>query len=221
MYKLLLCLLLLNSVYTCDDKVKFKDPQPSGRRNILSVPVALQGTYISEDEEYYLSIDKSNIIEWTSGSINTLKDSLDYDIDSTKIVHRKNNTIEIIDESFKINLTYTKDSVSGHYTLTDTLFKVCPDQLLRKYKGHYFLNTKKADSEWELRMLTIKQDTLIISKVNHPDDIEAFNQVTPTEILEPHKGNKSKIRIDPKRNAFKKIMRDYVAETDRYIRSNE
>ena len=54
--------------------------------------------------------------------------------------------------------------------------------ILKKYKGYYFLNRKYGELNWEVEKLTIKKGQLTISEISNQFDLDQLREITNTSI---------------------------------------
>lgn len=196
--------------------VKFEEPQPESQTNLKRIPKQLRGSYISTYDSTYLTIDDQAIVDWTDIKYKTLTDSLDLAIDSTKIEERTSDFINIIDGKYKLNLKRFGDSVLVHYSYRDTLFKISDRHILRRFKGHYFLNYKKSDANWKVRRLTLNRKELSFSKVRIPEDIATLQQITEIQEVKSDSGKVIGYKLNPSKKELKKLMKHSFSETKTY-----
>ena len=71
-------------------------------------------------------------------------------------------------------------TVIQHANWTDTLFNISADNVLKKFKGYYFLNNRYKDSSWEVKKLSLKKGVLTVGSVSDNDDIQKLKEITET-----------------------------------------
>jgi hypothetical protein len=72
------------------------------------------------------------------------------------------------------------DSLVQHIYETDTLFVINPDNVLKKYKGYYFLNMKTNQDIWRVQKLELTKGELILSSINNREDLDQLKAITET-----------------------------------------
>jgi rRNA-processing protein FCF1 len=167
-------------ITACEEPVKFIEPQPQGKSNLSSFPKRLIGIYKSVNDDYTIEISDKLIIRKFKSNIYLSKTELD----SSKNLQLKGNVLLDNDNNLSFKVTIQNDSITGFAIQTDSVFMITNDNVLRKFNGHYFLNTK-LDNGYFVQMLTpegsgkltissIKKEELdnlkTISAVEEPDD---------------------------------------------------
>ncbi|HLW31429.1 MAG TPA: hypothetical protein VKX40_04135 [Aequorivita sp.] len=175
--------MLLTSFFACEPPVTFSEPQPTNTNNLSRFPNRLQGLYISLADSSTLSIDERLI-----------QRIYDYDyrihpnqIDSTlRIV---GDTLVDLENNEKIFIKRDGDSLLAHIHYTDTLFLLTQDNVVRKFKGNFFLNTRYEKQGWEVKKVHLTKGQLIISSVSTKADIETLKELTKTtqDTIPPYK----------------------------------
>ena len=167
-------IIALTSLYSCEPTVTFTEPQPPDTDNLTKFPNRLQGQYVS-------LADNSTLIV----SDNLIQRLYDFD---TKI------NVKQLDSSYTISgdtVTYVKtkekrimkregDTLSEHIHSLDTLFQITFDNVLRKFKGYYFLNTRQDKQSWGVRKVSISKGQLTISSISTKLDLDNLKAVTET-----------------------------------------
>lgn len=163
--------LLLNS---CEPAVTFDKPQPDNEKSLSSFPSRLQGNYLSEDQASVITITGNVITRHYEFDYKQHKDSIgsSYKIVGDSLVNTSNGTSE------KINLQ--GDTLIQHESWTDTLFNISADNVLKKFKGYYFLNTVFKENSWEVKQLWLKKGVLSIGSISDKADIQKLKEITET-----------------------------------------
>jgi hypothetical protein len=218
MKKLCVSILIVLLLGSCDDSIRFEEPQPSNQPNLRHIPKQLRGSYFSSSDSTQLTINDHVIIDWTDVELKIHKDSLDFEIDSTQIVEQSHDFIKINDGKFKIGLKFFEDSVLFNYSYRDTIFEISDRHILRRFKGHYFLNYKRSDGNWKVRKLSLKKRELSFSKVRIPEDIDALKQITEIQEVKSDSGRVIGYNLNPSRKELKQLMKHSFSETKTYKR---
>ena len=216
MNKILCLILIAVTLQSCGDLVKFEEPQPTGKNNLNDISKKLRGTYLSVSDSSFLTINKQTIVKWIEADIRTLIDSLDIEIDSSKISSKSDNLIEITDSEFKLTFEFEGDSVFGHYSHYDTIFRISENHILRKFKGHYFLNYKRSEDNWNVRKITLNKGVLTFSEISVPEDIEKIQQITDVKEIKSDSGQVVGYKINPSRKELKKLLNQNFTESETY-----
>ena len=214
-----LTLLILTRIACEGTYVKFEEPQPKSQKNLKQIPKQLRGSYYSTTDSTYLTINDRMIIDWTEIEYRTLKDSLDLDIDSTKISNQTNHSISVIGGKYNLDFQFYGDSVLVRYAYKDTLFQISDRHILRRFKGHYFLNYKRSETNWKVRRLTLNKEELSFSKVRLPEDIATIRQITEIQEVKSDSGKVVDYKLNPTRKELKQLMKHSFSETNMYRRT--
>jgi len=73
-----------------------------------------------------------------------------------------------------------------HIHNVDTLFQMDYDNVVRKFRGYYFLNTRYDKTSWAVEKIGLSKGQLIISSICTKEDIESLKEITltaPTDSL--------------------------------------
>jgi hypothetical protein len=196
--------------------VVFYEPQPEGDEQLSSFPRSLQGKFraLSEDqvgrnrdygdtismspisetdeEKHFLEINKHSII---SSTVRISKMRI-ADLDSG--MQMKGDTLVDLRSGNKRKVQVVGDSLFSSETIAaDTIFQIGPDQVLRSFKGFYFLNTRYGEYFWNVRQLSLKGDNLILGTISSPEDIANLKAISdaPDDTIAPLKINLSKKQL--------------------------
>jgi len=213
----LILVALFFSFQACEESIKFEVPQPPGADNLNSLPKSLWGTYFSNADSTFLTIDAQRIVEWIDLENRTVLDSLGMEIDSTLVTYSISDTIQLTEGMFDIRLKFLPmDSVIIFYSYRDTVFEISEKQILRKYRGYYFLNYERKEKNWNVRRLTLIKGELSFSKVRITKDISELRQITGVEELKTDSGTVVGYRLNPTRRELKELMKHSFSETATY-----
>ena len=70
------------------------------------------------------------------------------------------------------------DSLEINVFFIDTIFNLNNEDILRKYKGYYFLNKKYADYGWEVQKLHLKKGKLFIGEIIMESEITQLKEIS-------------------------------------------
>ncbi len=103
------------------------------------------------------------------------------------------DTITNIKTGEKHRVEVKGDSIYHSLTFIDTLFRLNYDNVLRKFRGHYFLNTRYEGESWEVKKLSPEGNRLIIGSIRSAEDIQTLQTIseTPADTIVPKKFNLS------------------------------
>lgn len=164
---------LLNS---CDPAATFDKPQPDNLNPLTSFPVRIQGKYVSADQASIITITDKLITRHYDFDFKDHKDSLG---SSFKLVG--DTLIDKIDGTKEI-VVVKGDTIIQHINRKDTLFNISADNILKKFKGYYFLNSKYRDNSWEVKELSLKRSVLSIGSILDKKEVEKLKEITETNM---------------------------------------
>lgn len=217
MHRLILTFLLIPALWSCEDPVKFEVPQPPGRNDLNQIPKGLRGTYFSTSDSTYIIINQLNMVNWTDRMVKTLVDSIDMEIDSSRIVKQTPEATHVKGDNYNLSFKFFPvDSVLVNYSYWDTLFEISSENVLRRFKGDYFLNYKKGQNNWKVRRLTLDKGGLYFSRVRLPEDIEKLKEITRLQEIKSDSGRVVGYKLNPTRKEFKRLMKRSFSETKTY-----
>jgi hypothetical protein len=95
---------------------------------------------------------------------------------------------EILSGDTLINLTTHEktlirldgDSMLTRLHYIDTMFLIDEDNVVRKLKGYYFLNSRYGKNGWEVRKLQLSEGQLIVSEITEQSDIDNLKAIAET-----------------------------------------
>lgn len=155
--------------------VTFKSPQPEGKKNILKFPRQIQANYQSEDKTSFLTITDNAILQTYSYEIKIPKDSLD-----AFSVTLKGDTIFDLKTGDKYKVEINKDTINVEYNNVNTIFKISDKEVLKYFKGYYFLNTFD-DGSWTVQKLYLLKGILTIGNISDSSAINQLKELTHSD----------------------------------------
>nr|WP_317630892.1 hypothetical protein [uncultured Flavobacterium sp.] len=155
--------------------VQFAEAQPENTKNIENFPKKLRGDYYDLENDVNLTINENSIIKQI-----TIKDTINInELSENEVL--KNDTIFNLKNSNKFSVTKVNDSLLTNYIIVDTLFFISNENVLKKKKGYYFLNTKySANDTWEVKKMVLKNGQLNINGITSEDEIKLLEKITET-----------------------------------------
>jgi hypothetical protein len=189
---------LLTSLLSCGDPpVTFDEPQPTETRNLSQFPKRLQGQYLSLVDNSLLIIT-NNIIRRI------------YDFDTKIHINELDSTSKLSGDTIMHLRTNERtaikregDSLILHTHYVDTLFTINYDNVVRKFKGLYFINSRCGKQSWEVKKMELSNGQLSIGKISVKRDIENLKEFTETpQDTVPH------YEFKPTKKQFKKFIRN-------------
>ena len=172
--KLISTFIILTSLFACEPPVTFNEPQPTDIDNLSKFPKRLQGQYLNlTDNSTLLVSDK------------LIQRIYDYDekihssqLDSTSRL--SGDTIIDLTTNEKTLIKREGDSLITHVHYIDTLFQMDYDNVVRKFKGYYFLNKRSDKTSWVVKKIQLTKGQLILSSISTKQDIENLKEITET-----------------------------------------
>jgi hypothetical protein len=198
-------------LFACEPPVTFNEPQPTDIDNLSKFPKRLQGQYMSLADNSTLSI-----------SDKLIQRIYDYDykihpnqLDST--TQLSGDTIIDLTTNEKTVIKRDGDSLINHAHYIDTLFQMDYDNVVRKFKGYYFLNTRYDKTSWEVKKIQLEKGQLVISGISTKEDIENLKEITETatDTIPPYKFTATK-------KQFKKFIKnDGFSDSETFVRQKK
>ena len=171
--KLLTIIIVLTYAKSCN-KAYFERPQPNDTKNLTLVPSKLHGIYTSITDSSSLHITDKSIIRNNIEIYSIHKNELD----SIESFFTKDTIFQ--EDNIAFDVKIFGDSLKARMTFADTLIYMPSDMMLRRYKGHYFLNKRKSELKWEVKSITIDHKKLILSSTQTEEDINLLRQLLAT-----------------------------------------
>lgn len=191
--------LLVLALLSCEEPATFTEPQPKGTSSLNKFPKRIQGKFLSMDDSSFLYIDKISVKRQYDykGKIhsNELESSIERHGDTLIDIHT-NQFALILHES---------DSIHFRVNILDTLFLLSEENILKKYKGSYFLNLKVGEDKWEVKRLNYSMGKVQISSIESDEEINILNEITKitdTTSSKTYSPSKKEFRLFLKKGGF-------------------
>jgi hypothetical protein len=160
---------------SCGDLVRFEEPQPAGQSNEKRIPSTLVGQYLSLADSAKLTITNGLIVKCIISGFSGKVDSVD-------LKGIKGDTAySTIENDVEIGVRVKGDSAFLRWNTYDTILNVLRGDILRKYKGHYFLNEQLSPNSWRVTTLQKIDNGLTLGTISTKDDINNLREVTETK----------------------------------------
>jgi len=182
-------IVILISLFSCnggEPPVTFNEPQPPDTDNLSKFPDRLQGQYLSLENNSTLVIgDKliQRIIDYDikihTSELSQLDSNLRLSGDT--IINLTTNTREVVKRD--------GDSLVFNTNHVDTLFQMDYDNVVRKFKGYYFLNKRYDREGWEVKKIELSKGKLVVSSISTKQDIDNLKKITEStqDTVAPYK----------------------------------
>jgi hypothetical protein len=165
-------LVIVISLIACEPQVTFTEPQPAGIDNLSKFPERLQGEYVSLNDSSTLQINQSMIRRMYDVEEKMHPSQLD---SNTRL---SGDTLLYVDTQQKEAIRREGDSLIVHIRYTDTIFQIDYDNVVRKYKGYYFLNKRYDKESWEVTKIEISKGELVLSGISTEMDLNNLQSIT-------------------------------------------
>lgn len=195
--------------------LSFEEPQPSGDRDENKFKRKYQGTYLCLGDSSILTIDKNKIIqEW-----HIVAKLTKAQLDTTEGIEIKDGLLYSEDSEEPLPVEFIGDTAILTYDFDKTIFQLSDDQVLRYFKGLYFLNFREPDNLWTVKTLTLdKEGILTISRIyGGEDEIQKIKDMTTVEEITDKEGKVVDYKVRPTKKELKEIMKsDLFKEGTRF-----
>ncbi len=193
---------ILINLFACKPKstAMFNEPQPVDTKNLSKFSKQLQGQFLNVADSSVLLIGDKLI-----------QRIYDYDykihpneLDSTSQL--SGNFIIDLHTNTRTPIKRVGDSLIIHVHYIDTLFHMDYDNVVRKYKGYYFLNIRYDKTSWEVKKMQLSKGMLIISSISTEIEIKNLTKIieSPQDSIPPYKfsATKKQFKEFVKKNGF-------------------
>jgi len=201
-------IIILVNLFACEPPVTFNEPQPTDTDNLSKFPDRLKGQYLSLSDSSILLIGDKTIerIYDFDQKINPAQLDSNLRLSGDTIINLSNHT--------KAVAKHEGDSLVTHIHEVDTIFQMDYDNVVRKYKGYYFLNKRYDKESWEVKKVELSKGELVVSSISTKQDIENLKSITesPQDTVAPYNFALTK-------KQFKEfIKKDGFTEAEKFIR---
>lgn len=212
MNRLLTYLILLIVAAGCGGDyryVKFETSQPEDVNAKKSFKKNIQATYINcNDTNDQLVISDKLILNIISFKFKMHRNEIELDSSISIDLNNDDQLIKVLKEEVGWTSTIIGDTVTSFFQSSDTLFRLSNEHILKRLKGSYFLNYKLAESNWRVKRMDLKKDTLLIGEITPSDTLLQFDFISKTEELnEADSTKKVEYIAKPSKREFKKLLK--------------
>jgi hypothetical protein len=188
----------------------FEEPQPNDISNLSKIPNRLFGKYLNIKDSSLLVINENVIkrVNNFSGKIHIKE------LDSLNVL--SGNTVINLKTKERIQVRRIGDSLLYHQNYTDTIFRLSKMNVLKKYKGYYFLNILFDEKNWETKKVKLSKGKLTISTINSIEEIHNLEKITSSS----HDTISQVFKFKPTKRQFKKFVKEegFGEEDETYIK---
>lgn len=162
------------SLNSCEPAATFDKPQPNNIKSLTEFPKRLQGNYLDADQTSIITITNKLITRQYEFDSKGHKDSIDasYKLIGDTLIDQENGTKE--------KVLLKGDTIIVHENWIDTLFNISDDNVLKKFKGYYFLNSRHKDNAWEVQKLSLQKGKLTFGKISGEDEVQKLKEIAET-----------------------------------------
>ncbi len=200
----LLNILLFLSLTSCVQDLNFEEPQPSGDKNESKFKNKFQGVYLCLEDSSILTIERVNIVQQWHITANITKTQ----IDTTDEIELKNGLLYTVNDAEPFHVIFSGDTAELSYDYDKTIFELGDNQLLRYFKGMYFLNFKESENLWSVKTLTFdKEGILSINRIyGGEQEIQRIKEMTTVEEITDKQGKVVDYKVKPTKKELKEIL---------------
>lgn len=188
----------------------FEEPQPIDISNLSKIPNRLFGKYLNIKDSSLLVINENVIkrVNNFSGKIHIKE------LDSVNVL--SGNAVINLKTKERIQVRRIGDSLLFHQKYTDTIFRLSKMNVLKKYKGYYFLNIFFDEKNWETKKVKLSKGKLTISTINSIEEIHNLEKITASS----HDTISQVFKFKPTKRQFKKFVKEegFGEEDETYIK---
>jgi hypothetical protein len=160
-------------LYSCDT-VTFDQPQPGSVKPLSAFPKKIQGKYISTNQASVITI---------ADELMTIVYDYDEKIhkDSIRSYYKLiGDTLIDVNNGSKKKIVVNGDTIVQHQNWTDTIFHISQDNILKQFKGYYFLNEQIQPNVWTITKIRLKNGVLTIGRISKENEIVQLREITET-----------------------------------------
>jgi len=165
--------LILLLLAGCNDVATFDKPQPPDSKSIPAFPSGILGHYINNHDPSSLTITSDMVTmsyEITNKIWPSQIDSTQFDLVKDSLVNKSTG------DEYKVVLS--GDTIIKVTFNTDTLFNLSNNDILKKYKGYYFLNKQNPNQYWSVYRLSLSKGLLILGTIRDSTDIKQLKEIS-------------------------------------------
>lgn len=197
--KLLILNLFIFLFYSCKEPiVSFEVAQPENVKQQSKFSRNIIGTYYNIESNTELIIRENYILKKMKIE-DTLKIS---ELNKSEII--KNDTLYKLNTKEKYKIIKINDSLFTDYVFSDTIFNLKNKNILKKYKGYYFLNKEiEKTGFWEVEKLSLTNGVLKINGIETENEINLLESITETK-----RDTLKLFSVKPTKKQFKKFIKN-------------
>ncbi|MFH1853637.1 MAG: hypothetical protein ABIA75_14975 [Candidatus Neomarinimicrobiota bacterium] len=214
-----LLLLLCLAVTACIEDLNFIRPQPDGVKNTSHFSPKFLGTYFCWSDSSTLTIFTDHIIQhWHAVEVISRAE-----LDTMSDIKVIDNLIHCDEFPEPLAVEFFGDSARVTIDFDEPFFTPDDDQLLRWYKGYYFLNYRGENDLWTIKALKLdKAGKLTVHRFDAgDDDMKVIRAITTVEEIRPAHAAEPEKAANPSRKELKKLMKADLFKIDTEFQKGE
>jgi len=225
--KFLIFLLPVALLLASCTEVHFQQPQPIGKKETLKIQKKYLGTYSYRDTAVTITDDSlfNKLFPPEVGGVPDLvinrllsiypqmvtkgyDGKLIFNKKQAEIADKMGWNADTITKMFSLEKTLLKtirneDNLIFHYKAMDTLINLSRGDVVKKYKGHLYLNKNDDDDGWIVYQLKKKHNKLYFNSLNS-DDEDLLKTICPVEKNKPYNPTINQFKLFLKKGGFQK-----------------
>ncbi len=162
-------------LHACTPPVTFNKPQPAGVDSLLYFPKRIQGKYLSLDDNSLLTVSRNTITRLYDYDVKLHVNQLD------SLQKLSGDTLINTQTNEKLIVRVADDTIFRHVNYTDTLFTINEFNVLKRFRGFYFINTLYGKGGWEVKKIHLYQGRLMVSSISSIREIELLESITESK----------------------------------------
>jgi hypothetical protein len=203
--KILMFILSCLIITACSPTILFNSPQPANKRDLVQFPPRYLGEYIKTEDSSFTVLEKYLVKEQYFSDIKAPRS----EIDTSKKFILRDDMVYIPETGEEVPVIFKNDSVFGKYITYDTIFHISDENILRKFKGYYFMNIRNDEEEWAVYKLKFSKDGKVsFCGISEEDEIDRLKELTTILEEKNDKGEVIKYIIKPEKGDFKQIIKE-------------
>lgn len=202
-------LIFLAQLFSCDVSepeaaIEFDTPQPENVRNEKSFrPQFIKSYFHTQDSSDVLVIGRKGIFRIQQMNLMISAS----EVDSSEEIRLTRDKL-FLSEDDEDGLPYFMKNDTIHIThkRIDTVFFISDKQVLRSYKGNYYLNYLQNDGFWQVKKVELNKGNLRISSLNTGMDFNKLKKATEIREIKDEQGKVIDFVAHPSKKEFKKFI---------------
>lgn len=163
------------TILACEDPIRFEKPQPEGTIEQHVIPRKYHGRYQSLEDSSILIISRGNIISYYKRQFKGRIAELD---PAERILFSKDTTFSDEHGKATVKVKHSGAEIAYQYENRETIFSFARHDVLKKFRGYYFLNHETDASHWTVTKLGFTKEGLVLGSLSSKDDLRRLQELT-------------------------------------------